>query len=854
MKKLLLILTSLFLFYGCSTIKSKSNIKYEEKLSSLDIKWDGNINLDKTKCHELDKTTDIKYNPDCLDKNINGHNKDVNSIAISSDNKYIVSGSHDATVKLWEINSGKLLKTFTGHNLGVLSVAISSDNKYIVSGSLDNRIKLWEINSGKLLKTFTGHKSIVKSVAISSDSKYIVSGGDDNRIKLWEINSGKLLKTFTGHNRSVYSVVISSDNKYIVSGSQDATVKLWEINSGKLLKTFTGHQGAVYSVAISRDGRYLVSGSWDYGVKLWEINSGKILKTLTGHRSGVLSVAIRNDNKYIVSGGWDNTVKLWEINNGELLETLTGNRYGVRSVAISNDNKYIVYGNGDNTIKIYNNISNKYNFQDNSKIVKKYNFKDISNLVQKSLDDYLTLPLVTTSLPPQEDLVKSQFETKKEFEQRVENTRAKREKEIEQLQDKYRKDVELRNKKLEERRANVENMRLEFMRNHINTFFGKLILKSLTYDAETQTAFGEIYGETSSFSEKISFKIDPNSAKRLFENPNMSNHSIIFNFDDNNRLYIKKINISDGFENSYSATLTDKSYKPEIVKVALSDKKLENIVQNPNLIDRYETKIVEFKGDRKDDLASMVAKMKQAPIDNKKWLFVFAVENYDETDKVVYAKNSAEIFTQAMQKRLGISQRNSYVYIDNKATTTVLSDQLDRFLKNVKQGDSVYFYYSGHGIPDPKTGEAYLLPKDKIVDYVTKEDNLKAKNIYYKLSNSNASQVVAFVDSCFSGKTDNIANYKGVAAGLFRTKKIDFNQNKMTVLTAGTNNQFSNAHPQKPHRLFSYYLVETMAKEDKLDLDLLYSKVYTKVKDVSWNMGDVYQQEPTKEGKINLEF
>ncbi len=250
----------------------------------------------------------------------------------------------------------------------------------------------------------------------------------------------------------------------------------------------------------------------------------------------------------------------------------------------------------------------------------------------------------------------------------------------------------------------------------------------------------------------------------------------------------------------------------------------------------------------------MVAKMKQAPIDNKKWLFVFAVENYDETDKVVYAKNSAEIFTKAMQKRLGISQRNSYVYIDSKATTTALNDQLDRFLKNVKQGDSVYFYYSGHGIPDPKTGEAYLLPKDKIVDYVTKEDNLKAKNIYYKLSNSNASQVVAFVDSCFSGKTDNIANYKGVAAGLFRTKKIDFDQNKMTVLTAGTNNQFSNAHPQKPHRLFSYYLVETMAKEDKLDLNLLYSKVYTKVKDVSWNMGDVYQQEPTKEGKINLEF
>ena len=843
MKKILLIISAIFFFFGCSTAEPKPKIKYEEKLSNFEIKWYGNSDLDEIKCFTLDKNGNKKDNPSCLYKTLNGHSNGINSVAISSDNRYIVSGSDDKTVRLWDFKSGKLLKTLNGHSNSVNSVAISSDNRYIVSGSSDKTVKLWDVNSGNFLKTFSEHLSSVNSIAISSDSKYIVSGSWDKTVKLWDVNSGKLLKTFRGHYSTIYSVAISSDNRYIVSGSWDNTVKLWEINSGKLLKTLNGHSNSVNSVAISSDNRYIVSGSSDKTVKLWDISSGKQLKNFNIF-SVVNSVKISADNRYIISGNSDRTAKLWSISNSDKpLKTLNEKYSLIKSVAISNDNKHIVSSTIDKTIKIFN-IENI-----------KYNFKDISNIVQKSLDDYLTLPLVPTpTLPPQEDLVKSQFETKKEFEQRVENTRAKREKEIEQLQDKYRRDVELRNKKLEERRANIENKRLELMQEYINTLFGKLTLKSLTYDADTQTAFGEIYGETSSFSEKISFKIDPNSAKKLFENPNMSNHSIIFSFNASDELYVKEINISGGVFSTYSATLTDKSYKPEVVKVALSDKKLENIVQNPNLIDRYETRIVEFKGDRKDDLASMVAKIKQAPIDNKKWLFVFAVENYDETDKVVYAKNSAEIFTKAMQKRLGISQRNSYVYIDSKATTTALNDQLDRFLKNVKQGDSVYFYYSGHGIPDPKTGEAYLLPRDKVVDYVTKEDNLKARNIYYKLSNSNASKVVAFVDSCFSGKTDNIANYKGVAAGLFRTKKIDFNQNKMTVLTAGTNNQFSNAHPQKPHRLFSYYLVETMAKESKLDLDLLYSKVYTKVKDVSWNMGDVYQQEPTKEGKINLEF
>ncbi len=542
MKKILLIISIIFFFFGCSTAESKPEIKNEEKLSNFEIKWYGNSDLDEIKCFTLDENGNKKDNPSCLYKTLNGHSGFVNSVVISSDNRYMVSGSDDKTVRLWDVNSGKLLKTLNGHSDIVLSVVISSDNRYIVSGGYDT-VKLWDFKSGKLLKTLNGHSDSVASVAISSDNRYIVSGGWDKTVQLWDVNSGKLLKTLNGHNRSVYSVAISSDNRYIVSGSSDKTVKLWDLKSGNIIKTLNGHSDIVLSVAISSDNRYIVSGSWDKTVKLWDVNSGKLLKTLNGH----YSVAISSDNRYMVSGSDDKTVRLWDVNSGKLLKTLNGHSDSVHSVAISSDNRYIVSGSWDKTIKIFNieNIN--------------YNFKDISNLVQKPLDDYLTLPLVPTpTLPPQEDLVKSQFETKKEFEQRVENTRAKREKEIEQLQDKYRRDVELRNKKLEERRANVENKRLELMQEYINTLFGKPLLKSLTYDAEAQTAFGEIYGENSDFSEKISFKIDPNSAKKLFENPNSINHTVNFEYDEENGLYFKDIKIAG----EYTASIADKSYKP----------------------------------------------------------------------------------------------------------------------------------------------------------------------------------------------------------------------------------------------------------------------------------------------------
>jgi len=83
-----------------------------------------------------------------------------------------------------------------GHSRGVNSVAITPDGKYIVSGSWDKTIKLWDISSDKEIRTFKGHSSWVNSVAITPDGKYIVSGSEDKNIKLWDIKSGKLISSY----------------------------------------------------------------------------------------------------------------------------------------------------------------------------------------------------------------------------------------------------------------------------------------------------------------------------------------------------------------------------------------------------------------------------------------------------------------------------------------------------------------------------------------------------------------------------------------------------------------------------------------------------------------------------------
>ena len=305
-------------------------------------------------------------------KIFNGHSNMVNSVAFSPEGLQLASGSGDKTVKLWDVRSGKLIKTFEGHSYGVYSVAFSPDGQYLVSGSRDKTLKLWDVQSGVLIKTFEGHSTVVTSVDFSSDGQQLVSGSYDKTLRLWGVRSGKLIKTFEGHSNGVDSVAFSPDGQYLVSGSttvpgtdhdyDEKTLKLWDVQSGKLIKNFggrRGYSGDIGSIAFSPDGKQLVSGSRDKTLKLWDVQSGKELKAFKGHSGSVGSVAFSPDGKQLVSGSWDKTLKLWDAQSGKELKTFKGHSDTIESVAFSPDGLQQASGGNGKTVKLWDVKSGK---------------------------------------------------------------------------------------------------------------------------------------------------------------------------------------------------------------------------------------------------------------------------------------------------------------------------------------------------------------------------------------------------------------------------------------------------------------------------------------------------------------
>jgi WD40 repeat protein len=287
-----------------------------------------------------------------------GHQESVTSVAFSPDGKYVVSGSSDNTVRLWNRKGEKIGTLFIGTPFvkydWVTSVAFSPDGEYIVSGSWDRTVRLWNLKGEAIGTPFIGHQDWVNSVAFSPDGDFIVSGSRDKTVRLWNLKGEAIGTPFIGHQKPIISVAFSPDGEYIISGSADSTVRLWNLKGEAIGTPFVGHQDWVNSVAFSPDGEYIVSGSQDGTVRLWNRKGEAIGAPFVGHQKPVNSVAFSPNGKYIISGSSDSTLRLWNLKDEAINSPFVGHRAQVNAVAFSPDGKYIISGSSDSTLRLWN--------------------------------------------------------------------------------------------------------------------------------------------------------------------------------------------------------------------------------------------------------------------------------------------------------------------------------------------------------------------------------------------------------------------------------------------------------------------------------------------------------------------
>ncbi len=324
--------------------------------------------------------TNWKYGR-CSTKTFRGHTNGV--MCLQFFDNILATGSYDATIKIWDMETGMEVLTLRGHLEGVR--CLQFDDTKLISGSLDGTLKVWNWRTGECLSTYNGHDGGVVGLHFNGD--LLVSGSVDKSIKIWKFRD-KSIFTLRGHTDWVNAVKIDAMSRTIFSASDDLTIRLWDLDTNKCLRVFKGHVGQVQQIVLlprdfevddreadifvddggsqsSSDDvssskvaepltaaaksrytdtfhhdtdrvappRYIITSALDSTIRLWEVPTGKCVKTFFGHVEGVWALAA--DALRVVSGAEDRMVKVWDARTGACEKTYTGHAGPVTCVGLS---------------------------------------------------------------------------------------------------------------------------------------------------------------------------------------------------------------------------------------------------------------------------------------------------------------------------------------------------------------------------------------------------------------------------------------------------------------------------------------------------------------------------------------
>jgi len=230
----------------------------------------------------------------------------------------------------------------------------------------------------------------------------------------------------------------------------------------------------------------------------------------------------------------------------------------------------------------------------------------------------------------------------------------------------------------------------------------------------------------------------------------------------------------------------------------------------------------------------------QVKVNKNAYAVVIGIENYrQKLPRADFAAQDARLVTSYLTRALGYPAENITSLVNEQATSADLVKSLEKWLaNNVEPDSSVFVYFSGHGAPNPTTGDAYLVPYDGDPTYIA-ETGYSLKRLYDVLGRLPAREVTVALDSCFSGSGGRSVIAKGARPIVMTTDNSALLSRKITVFSASAGNQISSTYDEKGHGLFTYFFLkgikeERVVKQDgSLELNSLYAYVKPQVESIA---------------------
>ncbi|XP_028258015.1 WD repeat-containing protein 88-like [Parambassis ranga] len=301
------------------------------------------------------------WEPQIPVKLLRGHSDAVTAARLCCEDRCVLSCSADCTAALWDVASGRRLRTFEGvHSKPISECAQIPHGHRMVTVSWDKKMAAWDLETGHTLWT-APQPGLLTSCSASSDGRFVVCASDpQNGVYVCDAASGQTLQRVTElHRSTVTRCRFDPQSQRVAMASADRSVKVWDLQAQKTtVSVDSNHSNVVSDCCFTTNGHFLCTASWDKTLKLWDLQAGGFRShggtpLQRGHDGSVSSCCFSADANLLASGSYDRTVALWDMSSLCQTLILKGHSDWVTDVSLSADRKLVASSSKDRTVRLW---------------------------------------------------------------------------------------------------------------------------------------------------------------------------------------------------------------------------------------------------------------------------------------------------------------------------------------------------------------------------------------------------------------------------------------------------------------------------------------------------------------------
>ncbi|KIL83578.1 beta transducin-like protein [Fusarium avenaceum] len=282
---------------------------------------------------------------------LEGHETEIGSLTVSSDNQLAATGSHDLTIKVWDLNTGSLVHTLEGHTDIVNNLVFSSTRRYLLSVSTNplspfayNTIKFWDLETAICVWTRVGSITLDRT-AFLPDGRCAIVSPDTDTVQIWDPAVQRYTRTLETDKRLIRFIACSPNNRWLAASifpGSSWPVHIYALETGE--RKVIEFECARFAV-FSPDSCSIAATSYS-SVEIRDVATGDLTLRLEGHDLPVEFIAFSPDGRRMVSvsnekQGREHQLKAWNLRNGSCIWTLIGIAFSPETISLSSDSKWV---------------------------------------------------------------------------------------------------------------------------------------------------------------------------------------------------------------------------------------------------------------------------------------------------------------------------------------------------------------------------------------------------------------------------------------------------------------------------------------------------------------------------------